>query len=285
MLISEIRNQYHAQICQEIIRFRTDKKTNLSYPNFADSCNRSSVSIALAIVKCLRQPISEGIVSEQRAGNRFEEITRALLQQSFEQFKLFRPGQWSYSVRKSISSYNQYQHLAYIDSVLKKDAVLCSALKGDYIVKPDILIGRAPISDEEINSQNPLVGAEQEIAHLTPLRAQNQKREILHASISCKWTIRSDRSQNTRTEALNLIRNRKGNLPHIVAVTAEPLPTRIAALALGTGDLDCVYHFALTELCEAIQSLGNQDQFDILQTMIQGNRLRDISDLPFDLAI
>jgi hypothetical protein len=107
---------------------------------------------------------------------------------------------------------------------------------------------------------------------------------ILHASISCKWTIRSDRSQNTRTEALNLIRNRKGHLPHIVAVTAEPLPTRIAALALGTGDMDCVYHFALNELQEAIKSIKNEDQMDMLKIMIDGRRLRDISDLPFDLA-
>lgn len=107
---------------------------------------------------------------------------------------------------------------------------------------------------------------------------------ILHASISCKWTVRSDRSQNTRTEALNLIRNRKGHLPHIVAVIGEPLPTRIAALALGTGDLDCVYHFALDELRETINEIDNQDQLDMLLMMVEGKRLRDISDLPFDLA-
>jgi len=124
------------------------------------------------------------------------------------------------------------------------------------------------------------------MANLTPLRQANRPNPhmILHASISCKWTIRSDRSQNTRTEALNLIRNRKGHLPHIVAVTAEPLPTRIAALALGTGDMDCVYHFALNELQEAIKSIKNEDQMDMLKIMIDGRRLRDISDLPFDLA-
>ena len=108
---------------------------------------------------------------------------------------------------------------------------------------------------------------------------------ILHASVSCKWTIRSDRSQNTRTEALNLLRNRKGHTPHIVAVTAEPLPTRIATLALGTGDIDCVYHFALPELISAIEQADKQDQLDMLMAMIEGRRLRDISDLPFDLAI
>jgi hypothetical protein len=112
-----------------------------------------------------------------------------------------------------------------------------------------------PLQDSEINEVQSLVSKTSPFAHFTPIRAVNQTEKLpsLHASISCKWTIRSDRSQNTRTEALNLIRNRKGRLPHIVAVTAEPLPTRLAALALGTGDLDCVYHFALHELQASIQ--------------------------------
>ena len=121
---------------------------------------------------------------------------------------------------------------------------------------------------------------------MTPFREANRASptKLLHASVSCKWTIRSDRSQNARTEALNLIRNRKGHLPHIVAVVAEPLPTRIASLALGTGDLDCVYHFALHELRAAIEETDCGDQGDMLTTLIEGDRLRDISDLPFDLA-
>jgi hypothetical protein len=104
--------------------------------------------------------------------------------------------------------------------------------------------------DEEVNRLSKVVDEEDSVAELTPLREVNQEdlHQILQASISCKRTIRGDRSQNTRTEALNLTRNRKGHLPDIVAVTAEPLPTRIAALALGTCDLNCVYHFALTEL-------------------------------------
>jgi len=57
------------------------------------------------------------------------------------------------------------------------------------------------------------------------------------------------------------------------------------ALTLGTGDLDCVYHFALPELKQAIEEIENEDQLDMLNVMIEGRRLRDISDLPFDLAI
>ena len=132
-----------------------------------------------------------------------------------------------------------------------------------------------------------MVATEEPLAKLTPLRKGNMSHPhpILHASISCKWTLRSDRGQNARTEALNLIRNRKGHLPHIVAVTAEPLPTRISSLALGTGDLDCVYHFALPELRDSISEIENEDQLEMLMMLIEGRRLRDISDLPFDLAI
>ncbi len=63
------------------------------------------------------------------------------------------------------------------------------------------------------------------------------------------------------------------------------MPTRIASLALGTGDIDCVYHFALHELQEAVYATGNEAAIESLEIMIEGERLRDISDLPFDLAI
>ena len=99
--------------------------------------------------------------------------------------------------------------------------------------------------------------------------------------------MRSDRAQNSRTEALNLIRNRKGHLPHIVVVTGEPLPSRLASLALGTGDLDCVYHFALYELLDAVKKYGMQGREDIIETLenlVDGKRLKDISDLPLDLS-
>jgi hypothetical protein len=97
--------------------------------------------------------------------------------------------------------------------------------------------------------------------------------------------MRSDRAQNSRSEALNLIRNRKGHLPHIVVVTGEPTPSRISSLALGTGDIDCVYHFALPELVAEVEQAGESSGIELLQMMIDGKRLRDIADLPLDLAI
>ncbi|WP_234473230.1 NgoMIV family type II restriction endonuclease [Erwinia sp. S63] len=120
---------------------------------------------------------------------------------------------------------------------------------------------------------------------MSGFRESSGGRLLMHASISCKWTIRSDRAQNAHSEAFNLMRNRKGTLPHIMVVTAEPTPSRLASIALGTGDTDCVYHFALYELQAAVKLLGLTDAADMLAVMVKGKRLKDISDLPLDLAI
>ena len=155
-------------------------------------------------------------------------------------------------------------------------------------MKPDIVVFRDQLSDAEINENERLV--DDNTALLSSLRASGPATRLLHASVSCKYTLRSDRSQNARTEALNLLRNRKGRAPHIVVVTAAPLPSRIASLALGSGDIDCVYHFALYELQRSInrlarQQTGYQDSQELLNNMVEGKRLRDISDLPLDLAV
>lgn len=282
MTLADLRRSYHQQICQEIIR------APKGYPNFADGSNRSSRAIAWGIVNRLGFPMQDSPIKEQTAGDRFETFTKTFLQSAFSLLQHLRPGEWYYStLQTGIAGFEQYEHLAYLESMIERDKNLASTLGGDYIIHPDIVIGRLPVSDETINQNTSILESSDPLASLTPIRQQNRPnpRMILHASISCKWTIRSDRSQNTRTEALNLIRNRKGPLPHIVAITAEPLPTRIASLALGTGDLDCVYHFALPELKDAIIDMHNEDQLDLLNSMVEGRRLRDISDLPFDLAI
>jgi NgoMIV restriction enzyme len=68
-------------------------------------------------------------------------------------------------------------------------------------------------------------------------------------------------------------------------VTGEPLPSRLASIALGTGDIDCVYHFALLELRETIDELKFLDAQETLKIMVDGKRLKDIADLPLDLAV
>ncbi len=70
-----------------------------------------------------------------------------------------------------------------------------------------------------------------------------------------------------------------------MVVTAEPTSSRLASIALGTGDIDYVYHFALYELQAAVKLLGLNDAANMLAVMVDGKRLKDTSDLLLDLAI
>ena len=282
-----LRNEYHRRICRNILGERNGILNN------ADKGSNTSRELARGIADRLPYSLSSRPPSGQTTGRLFEETTAWFLQEAFRLLGHIRPGKWGFFVAdprapsKDITHFEQYEHLAFLSRVISTHPELAAVLGSEYLVKPDILIGRYPLEDGEIDAREAVLEGNAHIAYLTPLRERNRPPEtlILHASISCKWTIRSDRSQNTRTEALNLIRNRKGHTPHIVAVTAEPMPTRIASLALGTGDIDCVYHFALPELAETIQELGNESQREMLETLVEGRRLRDIADLPFDLAI
>lgn len=254
----------------------------------ADSSNRISKAIAKGIAELLPAETIGERIAGQTSGNQFEGICAEFVRDTFLKLGHLRPGIWdvhqvSGRNRLKIAEYEQYSHLVALDNAAKNDAALAAALGSDYTITPDIVVVRETETDDVINQPEILV--DDTVTRLASLRKKNNGRPLLHASISCKWTIRSDRAQNARSEALNLVRNRKGRLPHIVVVTAEPTPSRLASIALGTGDIDCVYHFALYELQKTVQSLGLNDAADMLEVMVQGNRLKDISDLPLDLAV
>lgn len=251
-------------------------------PSIADVANRPSREIATALIARLgASQTHQEKPAGQSAGTLFEIACQDFLRESLARLSHLRPGAFQVERGRQIAQYEQYAHLDELARLSDQNRELKTLLGSDYLIKPDIVIARHALSDAAINAQGALV--EEGIARLTSLRAANGARAMLHASISCKLTIRSDRVQNTRSEALNLTRNRKGRLPHIAAVTAEPMPSRIAAIALGTGDIDCVYHFALPELVAVLTEQG-RDSLDLVETMIEGKRLRDIADLPFDLV-
>lgn len=285
MTLEKLREEYHQDLCSRIIREKDGKKG--PYFNFADGSSIASIETARLVVEAIGCDPVAGILKGQTAGDLFEKLTQKYLERAFSLLTHLRPGPWRYSSNTSISDFAQYAHLARLEELVKGQSELRSVFRSDYIIKPDIVVGRLPVADQTINLHGAGLSDSQGVAKLTPLRESNQEqpRPILHASISCKWTLRSDRAQNTRTEALNLIRNRKGHLAHVSVVTAEPLPMRLAAIALGTGDLDCVYHIALPELQSALEAQDNQDQLNMLNLLVEGERLRDISDLPLDLAI
>ena len=282
MDISELRVSYHRDICRQLLGLRS------GVPNNADRSSKTSRDLAVRVLDLLGNPPCPQPPSGQTLGKVFSELTSEFLRHSFDLLEDIVPGRWDFSTmqaRIGIATFDQYEHLAVLQQAIEAlPKHLATALAGDYLVTPDIIIAREPFRDGEINSKMRVLPPGRSLAIYTALLSANTSKSTLHASVSCKWTIRSDRAQNTRTEALNLIRNRKGKTPHIVAVTAEPMPTRLASLALGTGDIDCVYHMALLELRKAAEESSNEDQLEVLGTLVDGRRLRDIADLPFDLV-
>lgn len=282
-LIAQERKKYHESLLREGV-LTIDKN---GIPSNADKSSKLSVSIALGIANRLMAETHDKSVG-QTSGAKFEQLNMEFLTNTFPKLQNLRPGVWHITKlgnRNSMktSSFAQYEHLDYLNRLTAYDRKLAASMGNDYMVAPDVVVYRDTVSDEEINEAQVFV--DDTVCTMADLRKKNGGLPILHASVSAKWTMRSDRAQNSRTEALNLIRNRKGNLPHIVVVTGEPMPARIASLALGTGDIDCVYHFALYELVDAVKEIGAEDALEMLNVLIEGKRLKDISDLPMDLAI
>lgn len=276
------RKAYHARLLRGVLTVN-DK----GVPSNADKDSRLSVKIASSIALQLESETGERLAG-QTSGSEFESINAEYVRETFLKMGHMRPGDWEVKKisgrnRLTIASFEQYAHLNALDAAAKANPELAAALGSDYTISPDVIIVRQLMEDSEINS--PSVIVDESTAKRAWIRKANGGKPLLHASISSKWTIRSDRSQNSRAEALNLIRNRKGHLPHIVVVTGEPLPSRLASITLGTGDIDCVYHFALDELVKAVADAGGEDAMDLLKIMVDGKRLKDISDLPLDLAI
>lgn len=301
--ISRARKAFHAELIRNgilaIKPFKHDKWGFEYIASNADRGQRASVAIANSLAGKLESSTGEALINQeekkkgQTLGNEFEDHCCQFLRDTFGRMDRLRPGGWVIEKVGSraaniLGRYEQYSHLADLARLSSENPELKSYLGEGYTVAPDIVVARCPEKDEAINADHLIVDGEtgllsaiRESTHPDP----DNPLQMLHASVSCKFTMRSDRSQNTRTEALNLIRNRKGRSPNIVAVTSEPMPSRVASLALGTGDMDCVYHFALYELRQALEELGYEDSLELLNTMVSGKRLKDISDLPLDLAI
>ncbi len=276
--ITNARIRFHSSLLQGALTVEN------GVPAIADKSSRASIAISAGVVDRIGSAVEAAKASGQTAGKDFEEACQEFLSNTFLRLAHLRPGTWSIERGLALARFEQFEYLGALARAAGEYPELRAVLQSDYTIAPDVVVIRHPESDAAINQSDNIV--DDSTARFAVLRQKNGAAALLHASIPCKWTLRSDRAQNARTEALNLIRLRKGRVPHITVVTAEPLPSRLASLAYGTGDIDCVYHFALQELVETLESLGDrEDQLEMLRTMIAGKRLRDISDLPLDLAV
>jgi len=176
-----------------------------------------------------------------------------------------------------LDRFYQYQHLEELRRLIHNDSTgeLEIVLGSDYVVKPDVVVEQKHRPWRDLVVQEDLI-------------IRQSSHRFLHASVSCKWTIRSDRVQNVRLEAANIVRKRRGRTPHFVCVTCEPFPLRLAAVAGGDGDLDCTYHLDLQTLWSVVNELASSDRPFVshknkLELLIRARKLRPLSELPQDI--
>lgn len=226
-------------------------------PNISDKDSKTSVAISEKLLELLDLP-RPGFVQPKSPGARLE---RAVASHLRSELRELAPAEgWEVKeVDNPLTDFAQYRHLKDLEAAVKRDesGSLRIVVGADYLVQPDVTVARR----------------------------RDPSPPVLHASVSCKWTLRSDRAQNARTEARGLLSHRKGRAPHITVVTAEPLPSRLASLGFGTGDIDAVYHICFEELTEAVKSVDNDKELSTLEVLTKGDRLRDYNCLPAVLAI
>lgn len=232
-------------------------------PNVSDVDNLESLNLGAAMLVALGQsnPNVTGTSPPKlpkNPGSHLEDWVRDRLENCLSLMNSARV--WEVGRGQLITEFAQYQHLTNLDALIASDPNLRVSVGRDYLIKPDVTVG--------------LKG-----------NASLQGRPFLHAAVSCKWTIRSDRVQNVRHEFNQMIRHRRGRQPHLVAVTAEPLPTRLASIARGTGEVDATYHVAFSELEKAVSASCNAGQRAAWEEVVGQGRLKDFGNLAHDLAI
>ena len=241
---------------------RTQNKKKVVLPNTVDSNNEASIKItaelfdALGVERDAKPPMSS-------TGSAFERAVREMLTDALPRLDADR--QWD--VRQpggEIADYGQYRHFHAMRQLVESDAVLSAGIGIDYDVKLDVAVCLP----------------RQFTAGVVPDENRGEQLPLLHAALSCKWTLRSDRAQNVRTEATRMIRHRTGRLPHIIVVTAEGDAARIGSIARGTGEVDTVAHVALPQLKAAMQRAGYARKADQLSNLEAQGRLIDFAHLP-----
>ena len=181
-----------------------------------------------------------------------------------------------------LDAFAQYAHLAELARWAAEEPAIRASMPPPPTPLPNVYLARAPLDDNEINDTAVVV--DDLLARRSPLRGRFHSTQLLYGCIWTRSWVAADDGNAIRTSAAAFLRHRRGRAPHLAAVTAEPLPSRIASLALGSGELDCTYHVALPELRAALESVGNDDERDQLDVLVLARRIRDVSDLALDLG-
>lgn len=249
-----------APFARALLGWKPSSKNKLGWalvPNFADVDNAESIRIGAGILDFLGVARDVASAVPKDPGGPLELAVRDHLASHLPRAHADRT--WLVARGAIITQFDQYAHLSKVAELVRANPELRITVGMDYLIKPDVTVALGEVTTA---------------SGLPPL----------HAAISCKWTIRSDRVQNIRHECLQMIRHRRGRQPHLVTVTAEPLPSRLASIARGTGEVDAVYHVAFDAVNASVTENANAEQQDAWREVVGQRRLLSYEFLAGTLA-
>jgi hypothetical protein len=250
----------NAPFATALAGWKASAKNKLAWPfvpNVADVDSAESMRIAAGVLDALG--VARNVTSDvpKDPGGPLEQAVCNHLRSTLPGYGTGHD--WLIRRGQLITGFDQYAHLKEVHALVHASPQLRISVGMDYLIKPDVTVGLAGVRTG---------------TGLPPL----------HAAISCKWTIRSDRVQNIRHECLQIIRHRRGRQPHLVTVTAEPLPSRLASIARGTGEVDAVYHIAFEAMAASVGEHANTEQADAWREVTKQRRVLSFGLLADTLA-
>ena len=258
-ILTDERSEYHEDLQQKLW------SVSRGLPSNSDPGNRASIAIGLALAEVTGATKDFPRLDSRSAQIEFEQLTARFIVAAFSRVAELSQVDWSIEVASSGDDTGGHDYLRAIRHAAVTDDRLARILVDDYTLAPSSFIAR------QLRWES---GACPSLA-----RPEDVRSSVLEGMVACKWTIPRDIGE----KAVNLLRSSKRLSVHRAIVTAEPLPSRLAAIAFGIGS-QCIYHVALHEL-QAVLAQGHwYDALDTLEVLINERRIGDISALPIHVA-
>jgi len=267
-------------------------------PNTSDASEAFSVELGQALFEVLG--VDPGAHGDEPTGGPFADRVAADLRSRAED----AGSSTVVTPEMSLNMFEQYKHVGALRG-MKPDASreLRRALDRAYalirrkIVSPprdlaraeELILNVETALSEEIERRRLLleqVGVESLLkldVTASRYRTPTSDPELL-VGLSLKWSLRTDRAQDCRSQGAKMAALRRGPMPHFAAVTMEPRPYMLNLLAGGSGDVDCVYHLDLPALTTAVEAVcaGRPLRRTTLETfrrMVAQRRVQDYDEL------
>lgn len=164
-LLMQLRKEYHRALQDRVWGW------DGPYASNADKGSKVSSNIAAAILRNAHNATNVP-AKRQTAGVAFTEITMKFVKRAFSRLTHLRPGTWQYSTAQTktgIMAFEQYRHLATIRETLeehRENRDFRAAFATDYLIVPDIVVAREPVSDTVINTDERYVSDRSTLAGL-----------------------------------------------------------------------------------------------------------------------